>query len=63
MVVGFWNDLHHGLSPSSCVGLDLSVSVQGQLAGFCDHDDEPLPVKCRGFLGRLGNSQAYQDKN
>jgi len=47
--VGFWSDLHHVLSSSWCVGLDLSVSEQGQVAGFCDHDDEPSPENAGNF--------------
>ena len=52
----FWSDLHHVLSPSWCVALDLSVSGQVQVAGFCDHGDEPSPVKCREFVDWLRNS-------
>ena len=54
--MGFWSDSDHVLSPTWCVGLDLSVSGQGQVTGFCDHGDEPSPVKFREFLHRLGNS-------
>jgi len=41
----------------------IIFSLQCGVLGFCEHDDEPSPAKCREFLHRLGNSYAYQDKN
>jgi hypothetical protein len=52
--VGVRSNLLCVLCPSLCVGLDLSVPGQRQVARFCDQDNEgSVSLKCREFLDWL----------